>query len=133
METRRLAFKLDENLSRHLKSELAVLGLDSLTAADEGLLSHPDAEIAAAARHEERVLLTLDLDFANVIKYPPGSHPGIVLFRPSTLGPRAVNRFIVTFLREYDLTAVSGCLLVVEPGRVRVRRPDPLADDLNSA
>jgi len=27
------------------------------------------------------VLMTLDLDFANVQAYPPKSHPGIVVFR----------------------------------------------------
>jgi predicted nuclease of predicted toxin-antitoxin system len=123
VEARRVAFKLDESLSRHLKSELAALGFDSMTVADEGLLSRPDSEVAAAAKHEERILLSLDLDFANVMKYPPGSHPGIVLFRPSTLGPGAVNRLVTAFLREYEMPVLSGCLVVVEPGRVRVRRP----------
>ena len=123
MEAGRVALKLDENLSRHLKGELAAIGFDSLTAADEGLLSRPDGEVAAAAKQEGRILLSLDLDFANVMKYPPGSHPGIVLFRPTTLGPGAVNRFVTAFLGAHDLAALFGCLDVVEPGRVRVRRP----------
>jgi predicted nuclease of predicted toxin-antitoxin system len=123
VETRRVAFKLDENLSRHLKTELAALGFDALTAADEGLLSRPDAEVAAAAKREHRILLSLDLDLANVVRFPPGSHPGIVLFRPATLGPGEVNRFVVAFVREQNLGDLFGCLVVVEPGRVRVRRP----------
>lgn len=129
METRRLTVKLDENLSRHLKPELAALGFDALTVADQGLLSRPDTEVAAAAKREDRFLLTLDLDFANVVKYPPGSHPGIVLFRPATFGPLAINRYVCSFLRDHVLTDLGGCLVVVEPGRVRIRRPDLFAGE----
>jgi predicted nuclease of predicted toxin-antitoxin system len=123
MEARRLTFKLDENLSRHLKAELIALGYDTLTAADEGLLSRPDSEIASAARQEGRLLLTLDLDFADVLRFPPGSHPGIVLLRPATLGPGSVSRFVADLVRSRALEELEGCLVIVEPGRVRVRRP----------
>jgi predicted nuclease of predicted toxin-antitoxin system len=80
-----MKLKLDENLSRHLKPELIELGHDVLTAANEHLLSRPDTEIARAARHESRMLLTLDIEFADLRKYPPGSHPGVILFRPLSL------------------------------------------------
>ena len=98
------------------------------SAADEGLLSQPDTVVAAAAAREDRVLLTLDLEFGDLRKYPPGSHPDIVLFRPRTFGPRAVNRCIETFLRDTDLTSLARCVVIVEPSRVRVRRP-PLRTD----
>ncbi len=123
METRRVAFKLDENLSRHLKAELQAIGFDARTVEEEGLLSRPDQEVAAAAKQEDRILLSLDLDFANVVRFPPGTHPGIVLFRPAGFGPGTVNRLITAFVREYALSNLFGCLVVVEPGRVRVRRP----------
>jgi predicted nuclease of predicted toxin-antitoxin system len=82
-----MKLKLDENLSRHLKPALTALGHDILTAADENLLSRPDTEIARAANREQRMLLTLDVEFADLRKYPPGSHPGIILFRPFSLSP----------------------------------------------
>jgi predicted nuclease of predicted toxin-antitoxin system len=118
-----MKLKLDENLSRHLKPVLIGLGHDVLTAADEDLLSRPDIEVAARAAREGRILLSLDIEFADLRKYPPGSHPGIVLFRPASLGPLAVNRFVEQFVRSTDLSALSGCVAVVEPRGVRVRRP----------
>lgn len=90
-----MKLKLDENLSRHLKPLLAAEGHDVCTAEDEGLLSQPDPIIAKAASREERLLFTLDLEFGDLRKYPPGSHPGVVLFRPQTLGPLSVNRFVI--------------------------------------
>ncbi len=119
-----MRLKLDENLSRHLKPVLEVLRHNATTAAEEGLLSRPDEDIAAAARAEGRLLLTLDLDFADVRAYPPGTHPGIILFRPVTLGPLAVNSFVESFVRTENVETFAGCLPVVEPGRVRVRRPE---------
>jgi predicted nuclease of predicted toxin-antitoxin system len=119
-----MKLKLDENLSRHLKPVLTAQGHDALTAADECLLSRPDTEIARAAGSEGRMLLTLDVEFADLRKYPPGSHPGIILFRPISLGPLSVNRFIADFTKSTDLHRLAGCVAVVEPGQVRVRSPE---------
>jgi predicted nuclease of predicted toxin-antitoxin system len=88
-----MRLKLDENLSRHLKPALADLGHDVLTAVDEGLLSRGDTEVAAESFKEGRMLFTLDVEFADLRKYPPGKHPGIVLFRPPSFGSLSVNRF----------------------------------------
>jgi predicted nuclease of predicted toxin-antitoxin system len=117
-----MKLKLDENLSRHLAEPLTTFGHDVATAAAEGLLSLPDTEVAAAAKRENRMLLTLDLEFGDLRKYPPGSHPGVVLFRPRSFGPLAVNRFVEGFVRTTDLGTLTGCVVVVEPSRVRVRQ-----------
>ena len=115
--------KLDENLSRHLKERLLPLGHNASTAFEEGLLGKVDIEVGAAAKAEDRMVFTLDLDFADLRKFPPGSHPGIVLFRPRSMGPSAVNEFVLRFAQETDLTSLARCLAIVEPHRVRVRRP----------
>jgi predicted nuclease of predicted toxin-antitoxin system len=117
-----MKFKLDENISRHLKVSLNKLDHDVLTVADQGLLSNPDTLIADAAKNEGRILITLDVEFADLRKYPPGSHPGIILFRPKSFGPLAVNRFIEEFFQNTDIEDLRNCVVVVEPSKVRVRR-----------
>jgi hypothetical protein len=82
------------------------------------------------AKSENRVIFTLDLDFADLRKFPPGSHPGVVLFRPRSMGPQAVNRFVLKFSRETELTALARCLVIVEPHRIGVRRPSQLDESL---
>jgi predicted nuclease of predicted toxin-antitoxin system len=118
-----MRLKLDENLSRHLEPLLTALQHDVSTVADEGLLSRADPVIGAAAASEDRVLLTLDIEFGDLRKYPPGSHPGIVVFRGKSFGPRSVNALVEAFVRDTDLSALRGCVVVVEPARVRIRRP----------
>jgi len=116
--------KLDENLSRHLKPVLISFGHDVSTVADENLLSKPDTEIAAAASKEGRLLLTLDVEFADLRKHPPGSHPGIILFRPPSFGPITVNEFVSNFIRSTDLNPFSACVAIVDSTHVRVRSPE---------
>lgn len=75
------------------------------------------------------MLFTLDLEFADLRKHPPGSHPRLVLFRPRSMGPGTVSRFVLEFARGTSLADFAGCVAVVDPGgRVRLRRP-PLDDD----
>ncbi len=118
-----MKIKLDENLSRHLAGPIEQEGHEVATAADEGLLGKPDAAVASASVREGRMLLTLDLEFGDLRKFPPGDHPGIVLFRPRRMSPLSVNRFVSFFVRNTDLEELAGCVTVVEPGRLRIRRP----------
>jgi len=118
-----MKLKLDENLSRHLKPILEEQNFDVLTVSDEGLLSQDDTAIGRAAKTEVRMLFTLDIEFGDLRKYSPGTHPGIILFRPRSFGPLAMNRFVQEFAKEADLEQFVGCVVVVDPSRVRVRRP----------
>ena len=128
-----MRLKLDENLSRHLKQVLAALRHDVTTAGEDHLLSQPDTVVARAAKSEARMLFTVDVEFGDLRKYPPGSHPRIVLFRPWSLGPLAVNGFVLEFVAGTDLRRLEGCVVVVEPSRLRVRRPrPPSAETLSS-
>jgi len=119
----RVRIKLVENLSRHLVPALTSLGHDVDTVEDEGLAGRPDAAVGEAARYNDRMLFTLDLEFASLRKYPPGSHPGIVLFRPRGSGPLEVNRLVLEFLTNTDVEALRGHIVVVDWGRIRLRGP----------
>jgi hypothetical protein len=59
-------------------------GFDAGTVWDENLAGSDDDEIAERIRSEGRVLLTLNLNFANVREYPPDQYPGIIVLRLRT-------------------------------------------------
>lgn len=118
-----MKIKLDENLSRHLKAPLAQAGHDTATVFEEGLAGKSDRQVGAVSRNEGRMVFTLDLEFADLRKFPPGSHSGVVLFGPRSMGPLAVNDFVLRFATDTNLEELVGCTVVVEPSRVRVRRP----------
>jgi hypothetical protein len=68
-------------------------------------------------------------DLANLRKYPPGSHPGVILFRRLSLSPLTVNAFIADFIRRTSLEKLTACVAVVDPARVRIRSPQKTRDE----
>jgi len=72
-------------------------------------------------RREARVLVTLDVDFANALAYPPRDHPGLIVLRPQRqdkLHVLAVFAPVVPLLRT---ERVDQRLWIVDESRVRIR------------
>ena len=84
-----MKFKVDENLPTEYASILRGAGFEADTVSDEKLSGAGDTVLSERCRAEDRVLMTLDLDFANVQAYPPKSHPG---FAPS---PKTSQRLLL--------------------------------------
>ena len=115
-----MKIKLDHNLSRHLKDVLEVLGHDVDTAFEEGLARSTDREVLHEASEQSRILFTLDTDFLNLKTYPPRNHGGVVVFRPTRQGARAVTKIIEAFVRSADLKKYRKRTAIVEPTRIRI-------------
>jgi predicted nuclease of predicted toxin-antitoxin system len=73
--------KVDENLPREVADLFRDAGHDAITVGDESLGRKPDTAIALLVRREERVLVTLDLDFSDIRTYPPDHYAGLVVLR----------------------------------------------------
>ena len=119
-----MRLKLDEGLSYRLKPTLQELGHDVDTVVDEGLRSEDDVVVADAAHQNNRMLFTLDRGLGDTRQYAPGDHQGIVVFKLKSVGTGTVSRFVVAFVRAHKLEEMVGCLVIVEPGSVRIRRED---------
>jgi predicted nuclease of predicted toxin-antitoxin system len=72
---------LDANMPRSSLALLLRYGHSADHAKDLGLGDAPDGAIAARVRAEGAVLVTRDLDFADIRGYPPQDGPGILVFR----------------------------------------------------
>ena len=116
-----MKFKLDENLPTELVADLSERGHDADTVMDEGLRGAPDPAVVQAAHRADRVLLTLDKGIANLQRYPIAQQAGVVLFRPDTLGRRAVLAFVRKHLPRVLELDLHGRLTVVGPNRIRFR------------
>jgi hypothetical protein len=73
--------KLDENLDARLAAILRLSDHDATTVRDQGLGGIDDQALYVHCGSEERILVTLDRDFANVLRYPPKASGGLVVFR----------------------------------------------------
>lgn len=118
-----MRIKLDENLPSTLTEILAQFGHDVDTSPHEGLAGRPDADVWAETVAAGRLLITQDLDFSDVRKFAPGTHPGLVLVRLDHPSRIVLEQRILELLRTEDVHAWKGCLVVVTEHKVRVRRP----------
>ena len=114
-------FKLDENLPLEISNILKEGGHSALTVLDEGLGGNPDTKIMKACVDENRVLVTLDLDFSDIRVYPPDRYPGIIVLRPTHQSKPNLINLSPQFLSVLEKERLKGHLWIVEPGRVRIR------------
>jgi predicted nuclease of predicted toxin-antitoxin system len=82
---------------------------------------------------EGRFFITLDLDFADIRRYKPGSHPGILLLRTRSRSSAAVLQVLERVLNERRLESLAGCLAVADESLTRVRASTKRGRHLTSA
>ena len=76
-----MKFKIDENLHTDAAELLRQHGHDARTVYEQGLQGEADNDIASVCQQEQRVVLTLDLDFSGIRHLPPADYPGIIVLR----------------------------------------------------
>lgn len=69
--------KLDENLGASAAATLALAGHDVSTVHQQQLVGAPDDHVFAVCKAEARCLITLDLDFANPMRFVLAGGAGV--------------------------------------------------------
>ncbi len=116
-----MRFKLDENLPRQLQRLLTESGHDAVTVLEQEMGGATDSEVASACHREERVLLTQDVDFADIRMYPPGDYPGIVVFRLPSQSRNDLLEIGTMLLESLVRSSPNRQLWIVEESRIRIR------------
>ncbi|MHB1558060.1 MAG: DUF5615 family PIN-like protein [Isosphaeraceae bacterium] len=117
-----MKFKTDENLPVEVVAVLTRHGHDALSVIDQSLAGHPDPDVAQVCQAEQRALVTLDLDFADVRVYPPDQYAGLVVLRPAAQTIPAIERLAEQMVRYLATETLAGNLWIVEEQRLRIRQ-----------
>ena len=116
-----LRFKIDENLPEEVAGLLRAAGHDVRTVFDQEMVGAPDASIAQVCRQEQRAVVTLDTDFANIQNYPPRAHAGIIVLRLQRQDKAHVLRVLARIVPQLEAEALPGTLWIVDENRIRIR------------
>jgi predicted nuclease of predicted toxin-antitoxin system len=116
-----LKFKVDENLPTEAAELLVSAGHDAVTVRDQRMVGQPDTNVATVCQQEQRVVVTLDLDFADIRAYPPADHAGIIVFRLTLLDKFHVLSVLQRLLPVLEREPLVGKLWIVDESSVRVR------------
>ena len=112
--------KLDENFPSEAQEVLSAAGFDASSVWDQQLQGKPDHEIAKICAAENRAIVTLDTDFANIMAYPPGKYAGIIVFRMNNQSRKSVLKRLKDLMQQIPAEPIRGQLWIVEDARIRV-------------
>jgi predicted nuclease of predicted toxin-antitoxin system len=117
-------FLIDEDMPRSAAVVLRDAGHTAEDVRDVGLRGHGDQEIFDYAQARGAILITGDKGFSNTLRFPPGTHAGIIVVRlPNELPTHKANEELLRGLRDLEGEELTGLLLIIEVGRTRIRRP----------
>jgi predicted nuclease of predicted toxin-antitoxin system len=120
-----MRFKLDENFGTRTQHIFKDAGHDVQTVRKESLQGASDRHLYEVCCAEQRCLVTLDLDFADVTRFPPEKTGGIAVIRvPRNPSLPLLERLVRQFLHSVEQMSVEKKLWIVEVGRVRVHQTD---------
>lgn len=116
-----MKFKIDENMPLEVKNIILEKGHDCESVYDENLNGKPDLLVACKCSEENRILITLDLDFANIIQYPMDKYPSRIILRPNRQSKHHIIQFTGKFLENKMIDNENRHIYIVEEDRVRIR------------
>jgi predicted nuclease of predicted toxin-antitoxin system len=116
-----LKFKIDENLPAEFAPILREAGFEAATVGEEHLSGATDSLLVDRCRSETRVLVSLDLDFANVQAHPSGTHAGMIVFRSKTQDKLTLISLLKRIVPVLKRRSPEGQLWIVQPDRIRYR------------
>jgi predicted nuclease of predicted toxin-antitoxin system len=112
----------DENLSVPLAHwAMTELAVDALDARAAGLSGKTDKEVRRFAIETGRILVTLDADFANLIRFSPAGTPGVIWLRPRPPTEANIRSMLAKWLHKLSEIDLHGRLAVVEEDKLRIR------------
>ncbi len=118
-----MRIKLDENFGTSIQRICQNAGHDTQTVHDEKIAGCSDQTLYEICCSEKRCLVTLDLDFSNIMHFIPERTVGIVIIRSSKNANFAILKDLVEqFLKVADRMPVARQLWIVEPGRIRIHQ-----------
>ena len=116
-----MKFVIDMNLSPAWTAEFTNAGWEAVHWSVIGDVTALDAEILSWALAANAIVLTQDLDFGAILAATRAESPSVVLLRTHDLMPESVGGQVISAIRQHEEFLLSGALLIVDPGKLRVR------------
>ncbi len=88
---------------------------------EEGLQRLPNGEIFSKAIEENRIILTFDLDFAEIAALSAGKITSVVVFRLSNARSLHLIERLTSVLPPTASALEKGAIITIEEARYRVR------------
>ncbi|MFQ5794876.1 MAG: DUF5615 family PIN-like protein [Candidatus Bipolaricaulia bacterium] len=120
-----MRFKLDENFGTRTQQLFRTAEHDVQTVRSQELQGCSDQHLYEVCCTEQRCLVTLDLDFADVTRFPPDQANGIAVIRvPRNPSLALLEQLVQRFLQALTRMSVEKKLWIVEIDRIRIHQTE---------
>lgn len=117
-----MKFLADMGISPKIIGSLTKLGYNAVHLQEEGLHRLPDSKILTKALQENRILLTHDLDFGDLIAANQMNLPSVIIFRLHNMSYYNVNVHLTEIINKHGLLLQEGVVISVTEGKTRIRQ-----------
>lgn len=117
-----MRFLADAGISPKTVEFLRGTGHEAVHVCELAMQRVPDRLLVEKARTDDRIVLTFDLDFGEILALGVLTRPSVVIFRLTDERAGSVNRRLEGVLSEQGEALASGALILVEDARYRIRR-----------
>lgn len=118
-------FKLDEHLGARIQKIFLEAGYDTKTVGDEQIQGTSDKNLFEVCKKESRCLVTLDLDFSDVIRFPPYKSSGIIILRSrKRVKLEDLVELVLQLLKYVKTESPKNQLWVVEQNKIRIHKSE---------
>jgi predicted nuclease of predicted toxin-antitoxin system len=114
-------FKIDENLPTEFVDLLITTGHQAITILAQHLQGKVDSVIIDTCAREKYILITLDLDFADIRAYPPNQYPGLMVLRVGRQDKGHLVEVLKRAIPVLEHEPIEGRLWIVEETKIRIR------------
>lgn len=117
-----MRFLADAGISPKTIAFLRQQGHDAIHVRELDMQRASDREIVERARSEDRVVLTFDLDFGEILALGVHDRPSVVILRLSDETAQSVNAKLASVLSQEPSSLRMGSLILIEDVRYRIRK-----------
>ena len=116
-----MKFKIDENLPVEFVDVLESSGYVAMTTLEQELNGKVGTVVINKCLEEKFILVTLDLDFADIKLYPPHKYPGIIIIRAKYQDKWHLLEIFKSVIPNFKHDKIKGTLRIVEEKKIRIR------------
>jgi predicted nuclease of predicted toxin-antitoxin system len=115
-----MKFLLDENISKTVTRHLRDAGFDVVHILEIMFQGKPDEAIINRAIEENRIIITHDKDFGNLLRFPLQQHNGVIMMRFHNQIPRNTAAHLLDFLSKNKSLQLQSRLVILRESGWRI-------------
>jgi len=115
-----MKFLTDENIAVSVMRDIRNEGFDVKDIKEERLHSSSDRKIMQIAFEEDRIIITHDKNFSNVIYNENARHKGIIFIRCKNQSPQNVSNILIGALKSGVKDKFAGSLAIISEEQIQI-------------